>query len=103
MEKEVKNILKVKVVRAFNEYKDYVELSNKENKAKQEVLEKVKKLYKEDKQDPEIKDFSFEIFIIDGYHKQDIENLGIKFVHYMGLYKEIPDVESLDEDIETSY
>lgn len=103
MEKEIKDILGTKVVRAFNEYKDYVELTNKENKSKKEVLEKVKELYKEDKQDPEIKDFSFEVFVIDAYHKQDIEGLGIKFVHYMGLYKEIPDAESLDEEIETSY
>lgn len=103
MEKEIKDILGTKVVRAFNEYKDYVELTNKENKSKKEVLEKVKELYKEDKQDPEIKDFSFEVFVIDAYHKQDIESLGIKFVHYMGLYKEIPDAEPLDEEIETSY
>lgn len=103
MSKEVKDILRVKVVRAFNEYKDYVELTNTENKAKKEVLEKVKGLYKEDKQDPEVKDFSFEVFIIDGYHKEDIKNLGIKFVNYMALYKEIPDTDLFEEEIETSY
>lgn len=95
--------LKEKVVRAFNEYKDYVELTNQENKKKKELLEKVKELYKEDQQDPEIKDFSFEVFVIDGFHKQDIEILGTRFVHYMRLFKEIPDAEEFDEEIETSY
>lgn len=96
-------IIRAKAIRAFNEYKDYVELSNQQNKAKKDTLEKVKELYKEDKGDPEIKDFSFEVFLIDGYHKQDIRNLGIKFVHYTSLYKELTEAKPLDDEIETSY
>lgn len=103
MEKEPREILREKVVRAFNEYKDYVELSNKENLVKKDAVEKMKTLYKEDKQDPEVKDFSFEIFLIDGFHKQDIKNLGIKFVHYTTLYKELTDIEPLNEEVESSY
>ena len=95
-------ILKAKVTRAFNEYRDYVELTNEGNKKKRELLEDLKETYKEDKADPEVKDFSFEVFMVDAYHKKDVEILGTRFVNYMRLYKEI-DADPLDEEIEQSY
>lgn len=96
-------ILKIKVTRAFNEYRDYVEQVNENNKSKRELLEEIKETYKEDKTDPDVKNFSFEIFLVDGFHKKDVEILGTRFVNYMRLYKEIPDAETLDEEIEESY
>ena len=96
-------ILKVKVTRAFNEYRDYVEKVNEGNKEKRNLVEGLKETYKEDKADPEIKDFSFDIFLVDGFHKKDVEILGTRFVNYMRLYNEIPDADKLDEEIETSY
>lgn len=98
-----KQILKVKVTRAFNEYRDYVEKVNEGNKKKKELVEELKETYKEDKSDPEVKNFSFDIFLVDGFHKKDVEILGTRFVNYLRLYKEIPDAEELDEEIEKSY
>lgn len=96
-------IIRLQVVRAFNEYRDYVELVNEENSKKQKLVEDLKQKYQEDKQDLDVKDFSFEIFIVDAYHKQDVEILGTKFVYYMRLYKDLKDVEPLDEEIENTY
>lgn len=58
-------IIRLQVVRAFNEYRDYVELVNEENSKKQKLVEDLKQKYQEDKQDLDVKDFSFEIFIVD--------------------------------------
>jgi len=98
-----KQILKVKVTKAFNEYRDYVEKVNEGNKDKKDLVEELKETYKEDKTDQDIKNFSFEIFLVDGFHKKDVEILGTRFVNYMRLYKEVPDADKLDEELENSY
>lgn len=102
MEK-VQEIIRKNVVKAFNEYKDYIELSNKENKVKNEYLDKIQKLFKEDENDPEIKDYNFEVFMLGGFHRRDAEILGKKFLNYATLYKELPQVKELDEEIESTY
>jgi hypothetical protein len=100
---KTKQVLKVKVTRAFNEYRDYVEKVNEGNKKKKELVEDLKETYKEDKTDQDVKNFSFEIFLVDGFHKKDVEILGTRFVNYMRLYKEVPDAEELDKELEDTY
>jgi hypothetical protein len=101
--KDIKEVLRDRVVTTFNEYKDYVELMNEQNKARREELEKIKELYKENEDDQQVQDFTFQIFMVDAFHKRDVEILGTKFVNYVSLYREIPEVEPLDEEIESSY
>lgn len=96
---EVKKI----VLRAFNEYKDYVELAGEKNEVKRKHLEDIKKSFKDDGVTLEIKDFSFDVFMVEGYHRRDIEHLGKKFYTLMKVYKELTDTEKLDEEVEDTY
>lgn len=101
--KTTDEVLRVKVTRAFNEYKNYVECANTQNKLKHEVKKKITELYKEDKDDPEVIDFTFDVYMIDAFHKRDITLLGTTFVNYLRLYKEVPDVKPFSEEIESTY
>lgn len=100
---ELKEKLRVKVVQAYNEYIDYVELMQEQNKKRREDLEEIKKVYEEDKESAQVQNFAFEIFMVDAFHKRDIKILGTRFVNYMRLYRELPDVDKLDEKIENIY